>query len=68
MAKKKKGPRQAIGLKCTACGAFGYISEYNKNNETLRKQLSGETGKFEQNKYCSVCRKHTAHKEMKKLK
>lgn len=68
MAKKKKGPRQAVGLKCTKCGAFGYITEYNKNNETLRKQLSGETGKFEQNKYCSVCKEHTPHKEMKKLK
>lgn len=68
MAKKKKGPRQAIGLKCTVCNNFGYITEYNKNNETLKKQMSGKTGKFELMKHCDVCKKHTKHVEAKKLK
>jgi ribosomal protein L33 len=68
MAKKKKGPRQALGLKCTVCGAFGYVTEYNKNNEILKKQMAGTTGKFKLKKYCSVCKKHTEHLEAKKLK
>jgi len=68
MAKKKKGPRNAIGLKCTVCNAFGYVTEYNKNNETLKKQTQGITGKFKLMKYCDVCQKHTEHVESKKLK
>jgi len=67
MAKKKKGPRQPVGLKCDACGAFGYISEFNKNNEQLKKQ-SDNSSTFPLSKYCSVCRKHTPHKQSKKLK
>lgn len=66
MPKKKKGPRQIVGLKCGVCNAFGYITEYNKNNEQLKKQ-QGE-GTFPLSKYCSVCRKHTEHKQAKKLK
>ena len=67
MPKSKKGPRQAIGLQCSVCNAFGYVSSYNKNNETLKKQTSGKTT-FPISKYCKVCRKHTDHKLMKKLK
>lgn len=67
MAKKKKGPRQAVGLKCSVCGAFGYITQYNKNNELLKKQTEG-TGSFPLNKYCDVCQKHTSHTVSKKLK
>lgn len=67
MAKKKKGPRQAAGLKCTVCGAFGYITQYNKNNEQLKKQTQGE-GTFPLRKYCSVCQQTTEHNLSKKLK
>jgi ribosomal protein L33 len=67
MAKSKKGPRQAIGLQCTVCKSFGYVTEYNKNNEQLKKHSSGE-GTFPLKKYCKVCKKHTEHKMMKKLK
>lgn len=67
MAKAKKGPRQATGLKCSVCGAFGYITEFNKLNEQLKKQTSGE-GTFPLSKYCKVCRKHTDHTQSKKLK
>lgn len=67
MAKKKKGPRQSVGLKCSVCGAFGYITEYNKNNDLLKKQTEGK-GSFPLEKYCSVCMKHTTHTVSKKLK
>lgn len=69
MAKKKKGPRQIVGLKCSECGAFNYVTEYNKNNEQLKKQTTGENT-FPLKKYCSneKCRKHTIHKVQKKLK
>ncbi|MCA9370102.1 MAG: 50S ribosomal protein L33 [Pseudomonadales bacterium] len=66
-AKKKKGPRQAVGLKCSVCGAFGYITQYNKNNEQLKKQTGGDPT-FPLKKYCSVCCAHTEHKQAKKLK
>jgi ribosomal protein L33 len=65
--KKKKGPRQAVGLQCTVCKAFGYVTDYNKNNETLKKQTTGENT-FPLSKYCKKCKKHTEHKLMKKLK
>lgn len=59
MAKSKKGPRQAFGLKCTVCGSFNYITERNKLNTEAKLGLT---------KYCKTCRKHTAHKEVGKLK
>ncbi|MGD9128918.1 MAG: 50S ribosomal protein L33 [Candidatus Woesebacteria bacterium] len=68
MAKKKKGPRQAAGLKCTVCGNFNYITEFNKNNEQLKKQTTGEST-FPLKKYCNkVCKKRTKHVLAKKLK
>ena len=65
--KKKKGPRQIVGLQCSKCKAFGYVTEFNKNNEQLMKQTS-EKSTFPLNKYCKVCKVHTEHKQMKKLK
>ncbi len=68
MAKsKKKGPRQAVGLQCKVCLHFNYVTTYNKNNENLKKQSTGE-GTFPIKKYCKYCKKHTEHKMMKKLK
>jgi ribosomal protein L33 len=67
MAKKKKGPRQIFGLQCTKCKQFGYVTEYNKNNEQLKKQTTGEST-FPIMKYCKRCKTHTEHKIMKKLK
>ena len=67
MAKKKKGPRQIVGLKCSRCSAFGYITEFNKNNEILKKQ-KGDDPTFPIKKYCKKCRAHTMHKQAKKLK
>lgn len=59
MAKKGKGPRMILGLKCADCGAFNYITERNKVNTPDKLELK---------KYCKRCRKHTAHKETSKLK
>jgi len=67
MAKKSKGPRQIIGLKCSVCNAFAYVTEFNKNNEQLKKQITNKST-FPLKKYCKVCRKHTEHKQAKKLK
>jgi ribosomal protein L33 len=62
-----KGPRINTGLVCTVCGAFNYLSEYNKNNERLKKQTTGEET-FPLKKYCSRCQKHTEHKKQDKTK
>jgi ribosomal protein L33 len=67
MAKAKKGPRESIGLECSVCGAFNYITEYNKNNELLKKQKD-TSYKFTQKKYCKTCRKSQVHTVKKKLK
>ncbi len=67
MASKKKGPRQLVGLQCSICKSFGYVTEYNKNNEQLKKQTD-EKNTFPIKKYCKRCRKHVNFKMMKKLK
>jgi len=53
MAKKKK---KSAKLQCSECKSINYFTMKTKNVE----------GKLEANKHCKVCRKHTAHKEMKK--
>lgn len=67
MAKKKKGPRETVGLQCTQCKQFGYVTEYNKVNEQLKKQTTNEVT-FPISKYCKRCQAHTDHKLLKKLK
>jgi ribosomal protein L33 len=67
MAKAKKGPRQTVGLQCTVCASANYITQFNKNNEQLKKQQNDSTT-FPINKYCKVCKKSTSHKLRKKLK
>ena len=47
-----------IKFKCTVCKRDNYFSR--KNKKTVEKRL-------ELKKYCRWCRKHTAHKEAKKL-
>jgi ribosomal protein L33 len=70
MAKAKKGPRQTVGLQCSECKAFNYVTEYNKNNEQLKVQAKGGDNQktFPLKKYCQRCQKHTEHKMAKKLK
>jgi len=52
MAKVK---RDIIALKCTECDSKNYTSYKTKNIKE----------KIEKKKFCSVCQKHTSHKETK---
>ncbi len=54
----KKGSRVQIGLVCEECRRQNYVVEKNKINTT---------GALKLKKYCRSCKKHTAHKESKKL-
>jgi len=54
----KKGSRIDVGLVCEVCHAVNYVVEKNKVNTTSSLKL---------NKFCQKCRKHTVHKETKKL-
>jgi large subunit ribosomal protein L33 len=54
----KKGSRIDIGLICEECHSVNYVVEKNKVNTTTGLKLK---------KFCQHCRKHTFHKETKKL-
>lgn len=54
----KKGSRVLIGLICEVCKKQNYVVEKNKVNTPTGIKLM---------KYCNKCRKHTSHKEQKKL-
>jgi large subunit ribosomal protein L33 len=54
----KKTSRTILGLECEVCGKQNYIVSKNKINTTTPLKLK---------KYCNKCRKHTPHKERKKL-
>ncbi|KKQ23614.1 MAG: 50S ribosomal protein L33 [Candidatus Roizmanbacteria bacterium GW2011_GWC2_37_13] len=54
----KKGSRILIGLVCEVCKSQNYVVEKNKINTTTGLKLK---------KYCRKCKKHTQHKEVKKL-
>jgi len=55
---KKKGQRVKVGLVCTVCNSLNYTTEKSKINSQSGLKLM---------KYCPKCRKHTEHKEKKKL-
>lgn len=59
MAKKKKGPRQIIGLKCSESGDVNYVTTKNKLNSPDKLKLK---------KYSPRLRKITLHVETTKLK
>ncbi|MDO8608977.1 MAG: 50S ribosomal protein L33 [bacterium] len=54
----KKGSRVLLGLLCEVCNGQNYVIEKNKVNTTAALKLK---------KYCKTCKKHTSHKEKKKL-
>lgn len=54
----KKGSRVLIGLVCEVCNSQNYVTEKNKVTTTSSLKMK---------KYCNKCRKHTMHKEKKKL-
>ncbi len=47
-----------IGLICTVCNKQNYVDQKNKVNTTAP---------IKKKKYCNKCKKHTEHKEKKKL-
>ncbi len=53
---QSKAAENLIRLKCSVCGEMNYYTHKNK------KQVER---KLEYAKYCSSCRKRTAHKEAK---
>jgi large subunit ribosomal protein L33 len=54
----KKTSRVLLGLVCEVCNRQNYVIQKNKINTTTPMRLS---------KYCGKCKKHTPHKEKKKL-
>ena len=54
----KKGARILVGLVCEVCNKQNYVTAKNKINTTEALKLK---------KYCNKCKKHTLHKEKKKL-
>lgn len=56
MAKKGGEARIIITLACTECQERNYTSSKNRRNDTQR---------FELNKYCSRCRSHRVHREVR---
>ena len=58
MARKKKGKRVLVGLKCTESGRVNYITSKNKVNTVEKLELM---------KYSPTLRRTTLHKETNKL-
>ena len=56
---KKGEHRIKVGLVCTVCKNRNYVTTRNKLNTPEKVTLT---------KFCSKCRKKTAHKETDKLK
>lgn len=54
----KGGARVLIGLICELCDKQNYVTEKNKIITVNPLRMK---------KYCNKCRKHTLHKEKKKL-
>lgn len=54
----KKSARQLFGLVCEICKKQNYVIQRNKVNTPESMKLM---------KYCNKCKKHTPHKEKKKL-
>jgi large subunit ribosomal protein L33 len=48
--------RVVVNLACQECKSKNYATKKNKRNDPDRLQLQ---------KFCSSCRKHTAHRESK---
>jgi large subunit ribosomal protein L33 len=54
----KKSARILVGMVCEDCKKQNYVTQKNKINTPALDA---------QNKFCNQCRKHTSHKERKKL-
>ena len=56
MAKKGTGARIIVTMQCVDCRERNYTSSKNRRNDTQRLELS---------KYCSRCRGHKVHREVR---
>ncbi len=56
MARKSTDARQIITLQCTDCRERNYSTIKNRRNHTSRMELR---------KYCSRCRNHQVHREVR---
>ncbi len=56
MAKKSTGARIIVNMQCTDCRERNYTSSKNRRNDTQRLELR---------KYCSRCREHRVHREVR---
>ncbi len=56
MAKKRGEVRIIVTMQCSDCRERNYTTTKNRRNDTQR---------LEQNKYCSRCRVHKAHREIR---
>jgi len=54
----KKGQRNQHGMQCSVCKNVTHVTQRNKQNTPEPLKLS---------MYCNTCKKHTEHKERKKL-
>jgi len=53
-----------IKLQCSICKRINYWSR--KNKKKAQTAAAGKPAKLELKKFCKWCKKHTAHKEIKK--
>ena len=56
MTRKAGGAREIITLQCAECRGRNYTTEKNRRNDTQRLELR---------KYCSRCREHRLHREVR---
>ncbi|MQF65233.1 50S ribosomal protein L33 [SAR202 cluster bacterium AC-409-J13_OGT_754m] len=56
MAKKRGDVRGVITLQCSTCRERNYTSSKNRRNDTQRLELR---------KFCSKCRGHHLHREVR---
>jgi ribosomal protein L33 len=68
----KKGAREIVAMQCVVCKNQNYVTLRNKVNMQNATAKAGTSraggGKLLLSKYCKVCKKHTEHKEIAKLK
>jgi large subunit ribosomal protein L33 len=56
MARKSTDARAIITMQCTDCRERNYTTNKNRRNDTQRIELR---------KYCSRCREHKLHREVR---
>ena len=65
MAKKNKGNRVLVTLECTNCKNNMEKQKKGINRYVTTKNRKKNTNRLELNKFCTSCKNHTLHKEIK---